>query len=250
MERRLAAILAADVVGYTRLMGDDEAGTLTRLKAHRKDFVGPKIAEHKGRIVKLMGDGLLAEFASVVDAVACAAALQAGMAERNADVPEPRRIVLRIGINLGDVIIEGDDIYGDGVNIAARLEGLAEPGGICVSAKVHDEVANKLALGFEDLGARELKNVGDGRVVRRRGGGRRGGASDPREALHRRAALHQHVGRPGAGVLRRRHQRGPDHRAVEDPLVLRHRPQQHLHLQGPGGRGDPGRPRAGRALRP
>jgi adenylate cyclase len=159
LERRLAAILAADVVGYTRLMGDDEAGTLERLKAHRKDFVGPKIAEYRGRIVKLMGDGHLAEFASVVDAVACAAALQAGMAERNADVPVPRRITLRIGVNLGDVIIEGDDIYGDGVNIAARLEALAEPGGICVSAKVHDEVANKLPLGFEDMGAQELKNV-------------------------------------------------------------------------------------------
>ncbi len=147
MKRRLAAILAADVVGYTRLMGEDEAGTLTRLKAHRKDFVGPKIAEHKGRIVKLMGDGLLAEFASVVDAVACAAALQGGMAERNADVPDARRITLRIGVNLGDVIVEGGDIYGDGVNIAARLEGLAEPGGVCISAKVYEEVANKLALG-------------------------------------------------------------------------------------------------------
>ena len=167
MERRLAAILAADVVGYTRLMGDDEAGTLERLKAHRKDFVAPKIAEHKGRIVKLMGDGLLAEFASVVDAVACAAALQDGMAERNADVPDARRITLRIGVNLGDIIVEGGDLYGDGVNIAARLEGLAEPGGVCISAKVHDEVANKLALGYEDMGPQELKNVaGPVRVYR------------------------------------------------------------------------------------
>jgi adenylate cyclase len=159
VERRLAAILAADVVGYTRLMGDDEAGTLAALKAHRAEFIEPKIADHKGRLVKLMGDGALVEFASVIDALACAAELQSGMAERNRQAKDGPQITFRIGINLGDVIIEGDDLYGDGVNIAARLEGLAEPGGICVSAKVRDEVSNKLALGFEDLGAQELKNV-------------------------------------------------------------------------------------------
>jgi TolB-like protein len=161
LERRLAAILAADVVGYTRLMGEDEAGTLAALKAHREDFVDPTIAGHKGRIVKLMGDGALVEFASVIDAVTCAVEVQRGMAERNAEVAGERRIIFRIGINLGDVIIEGDDIYGDGVNIAARLEGLAEPGGICISAKVYEEVGNKLALGYEDLGAREVKNVAE-----------------------------------------------------------------------------------------
>jgi adenylate cyclase len=161
MERRLAAILAADVVGYTRLMGEDEAGTLQRLKAHREEFIEPKIAEHRGRLVKLMGDGALVEFASVIDALACAAEVQNGMAERNRQEADGRRITFRIGINLGDVIVEGDDLYGDGVNVAARLEGLAEPGGICISAKVYDEVKNKLALGYEDMGEQEVKNVAE-----------------------------------------------------------------------------------------
>ena len=159
MERRLAAILAADVVGYSRLMGDDEEGTLARLKAHRGEVIDPAIGKHKGRIVKLMGDGALAEFASVVDAVRCAVDIQEAMSERNADVPEDRRIELRIGVNLGDVIIEDDDIYGDGVNIAARLEGLAEPGGICVSGTVFDHVEGKVDLNFADLGERQVKNI-------------------------------------------------------------------------------------------
>ena len=131
IERRLAAILIADVVGYSRLMEEDEAGTLAALKAHRAELIDPKIAEYHGRMVKLMGDGALVEFASVVNAVECAGDIQAGMAARNADVPEGRRIDFRIGINLGDIIIEGEDIYGDGVNIAARLQELAEPGGVC-----------------------------------------------------------------------------------------------------------------------
>ena len=129
MERKLAAILAADVVGYTRLMSEDEAGTLAALKAHRAEFIEPKIAEHRGRLIKLMGDGALVEFASVIDALACAAEMQCGMAERNRQASEGPLITFRIGINLGDVIVEGDDLYGEGVNIAARLEGLAEPGG-------------------------------------------------------------------------------------------------------------------------
>ena len=133
MARRLAAILAADVVGYSRLMAADEKGTHARLKALRQDFIEPKIAEHHGRVAKLMGDGALVEFASVVDAVECAVAIQSGVAERQAELPEDRRIAFRIGINIGDVIIEGDDIYGDGVNVAARLEALAEPGEICVA---------------------------------------------------------------------------------------------------------------------
>jgi adenylate cyclase len=142
-------------------MGNDEAGTLTALKAHREEFIEPKIADHKGRLVKLMGDGALVEFASVIDALACAAELQSGMAERNRQAGNGPRIVFRIGINIGDVIVEGDDLYGDGVNLAARLEGLAEPGGICISAKVYDEVKNKLALCYQDLGEREVKNVAE-----------------------------------------------------------------------------------------
>ncbi len=161
MERRLAAILAADVVGYTRLMGADEAGTLRRLTDLRRQVLEPLIAEHHGRVVKLMGDGLLVEFASVVDALTCAVAWHNGVVEREAASVEDKPLKFRIGINLGDVIVEGDDIHGDGVNIAARLEALAKPGGICVSAKVYDEVANKLGLGFEDLGAPELKNVAE-----------------------------------------------------------------------------------------
>ena len=136
VKRRLAAILAADVAGYSRLMGADETGTLTRLKAHRRELIDPNITEHKGRIVKTTGDGLLIEFASVVDAVQCAVEMQAGMAQRNAGVPAERRIEFRIGINLGDVIIDEDDIFGDGVNVAARLEALAAPGGICVNRVV------------------------------------------------------------------------------------------------------------------
>ena len=140
-------------------MNDDEEGTLARLKAHRNEAIDPTIGKHRGRIVKLMGDGALAEFASIVDAVRCAVDIQAAMSERNADVPEDRRIQLRIGVNLGDVIVEGDDIYGDGVNIAARLEGLAEPGGICVSGTVFDHVKGKVDLDFADLGERQVKNI-------------------------------------------------------------------------------------------
>src|ERR1700732_4777142 len=147
--RRLAAILAADVAGYSRLMGVDEEGTLERLKAHRRQLIDPKIGEHRGRIVKTTGDGLLVEFASVVDAVRCAAALQREMALRNDGIAKERRIEFRIGINLGDIIIDEHDIYGDGVNVAARLEAFAEPGGICVSRVVRDQVRDKVDFGFE-----------------------------------------------------------------------------------------------------
>jgi class 3 adenylate cyclase/tetratricopeptide (TPR) repeat protein len=159
VKRRLTAILAADMVGYSRLMGADEAGTLAALKKHRAELIDPTVAAHDGRIVKLMGDGMLAEFASVVDAVQCAVVLQQETAARNADVPKDRRIEFRIGINLGDVILDGDDIYGDGVNIAARLESLAEPGGICISGAVHDAVGNKLAVRPEFMGEKEVKNI-------------------------------------------------------------------------------------------
>jgi adenylate cyclase len=157
--RRLAAILAADVAGYSRLMGADEEGTLERLKTLRRELLDPKISEHKGRIVKTTGDGLLVEFASVVDAVRCAAAVQQAMPERNAGVAADNRIELRIGINLGDVIVEGDDLYGDGVNIAARVEALADAGGVFVSNTVHDQVRDRLPFAFEDLGEQQVKNI-------------------------------------------------------------------------------------------
>ena len=159
MARRLAAILAADVVGYSRLMAVDEAGTHARLKALRKDFIDPKIAEHHGRVAKLMGDGAIVEFGSVVQAVECAAAIQAGVAEYQAELPEDRRIAFRIGINIGDVIMEGDDIYGDGVNVAARLEALAEPGEICVSRTVYNHAKAKVPFGFEPMGEHRVKNI-------------------------------------------------------------------------------------------
>jgi TolB-like protein/class 3 adenylate cyclase/tetratricopeptide (TPR) repeat protein len=159
VERRLMAILAADVAGYSRLMGEDEEGTLAALKAIRREVSDPKITEHRGRVVKTTGDGLLVEFPSVVDAVRCAAAVQCAMAQRNAEIPQERRIEFRIGINLGDVIIEDEDIYGDGVNVAARLEALAEPGGIYVSRVVHDQVRDKVDFGFEDLGEQPVKNI-------------------------------------------------------------------------------------------
>jgi TolB-like protein/class 3 adenylate cyclase len=182
MERRLAAILAADVVGYSRLMGEDEAGTLDALKALRKELVAPEIERHKGRVVKLMGDGLLAEFGSVVEAVACAAAIQSAMPERNADRAPERKVQLRIGINLGDVIVEGRDIYGDGVNVAARLEALADPGGICISATAHATVDGKLDLAFEDIGEQHVKNIAKPIGVYRLVGG---GASQARQSTLR-----------------------------------------------------------------
>ena len=158
VERRLAAILAADVAGYSRLMGADEVGTLAALKAHRRVIVDPAIAQHHGRIVKTTGDGMLVEFASAVDAVTCAVAVQEKMAERTAEGTGPR-IQFRMGINIGDIIIDGDDIFGDGVNVAARLEGIAEPGGICLSASAYDQVRGKVAVEFADLGEQKLKNI-------------------------------------------------------------------------------------------
>jgi TolB-like protein/class 3 adenylate cyclase len=157
--RRLAAILAADVAGYSRLIGADEEGTLNRLRSIRAEVIDPRITENRGRIVKTTGDGLLVEFSSVIDALRCATEIQKGMAERNADVPPTDRIEFRMGINVGDVVVENDDIFGDGVNIAARLEGLADPGGICVSARVQEDAAGRLDLTFEDLGEQSLKNI-------------------------------------------------------------------------------------------
>ena len=159
VERKLAAILSADVVGYGRLMSEDEAGTLARLKAHRAEFIDPEIASHGGRIVKLMGDGALVEFPSVVDAVDCSVAMQQGMAKRNADVTDGKRIDFGIGINLGDIIIEGDDIYGDGVNVAARIQEIAASGGVCISGDAYRQVKGKIDAAFDDLGEQQVKNI-------------------------------------------------------------------------------------------
>jgi adenylate cyclase len=159
VQRRLAAILATDVAGYSRLMGADEEGTLAQLKAHRREVIDPTIAAHNGRIVKTTGDGALVEFPSVVDAVRCAIEIQGEMMGRNADVPEDKRLAIRIGINVGDIIIEGEDIYGDGVNVAARLEALAEPGGICISRSTRDQIRDKLDLALEDMGDQTVKNI-------------------------------------------------------------------------------------------
>src|SRR5262245_50633193 len=157
--RRLAAILAADVVGYSRLMGANEVGTLLALKTHRQELIDVQVTEHGGRIVKLTGDGMLVEFPSVVNAVECAAKIQREMVARNFEVPEDRRIEFRIGINLGDIILEDDDIYGDGVNVAARIESIARPGGVSVSAIVRDSVQGRPDLQFEDTGEQKLKNI-------------------------------------------------------------------------------------------
>ena len=185
--RRLAAILAADVVGYSRLMGRDESGTLAALKLRFKQVVEPLIARHDGRIFKVAGDSVLVEFGSAVDAVHCAIDLQLGMAAANGDVPEDRRIVLRIGINLGDVVVEGSDRYGDGVNIAARLEGIAEPGGIAVSGTTYDAVRNKVKAGFEDLGVVTLKNIAEPAHVYRVTGTPRTAASPSRTSTEKPA---------------------------------------------------------------
>ena len=161
VDRRLAAIFAGDIAGYSRLMGVDEEGTLRLLKAHRKELVDPKITEHRGRIVKTTGDGMLVEFVSVVDAVRCAVDIQRGMRERNSGIPAEKRIQFRIGINVGDIIIDGDDIYGDGVNVAARLEGLAEPGGVCVSDDAQRQIRGKVDTNLEDMGPQNLKNIAE-----------------------------------------------------------------------------------------
>src|SRR6185369_7115652 len=158
-QRRLAAILAADVVGYSRMMEADEAGTLATLKARRKAVLEPLIATYRGRVFKITGDGVLVEFASAVNAVQCAVDLQQGMATANADESDHRHINIRIGVNLGDVMVEGGDLYGDGVNIAVRLEAIAEPGGIIVSGTAYDHLKHKLKVGFDDLGAQALKNI-------------------------------------------------------------------------------------------
>ena len=181
VERRLAAILAADVAGYSRLMGVNEEGTLATLKAHRRELFDPKIAEHRGRIVKTTGDGALVEFASAVDAVRCAAEIQRGMSKRNVAIPPDRRIEFRMGINVGDVVVDGDDIFGDGVNVAARLEGLSEPGGICISGRVQEDAQGRIDIAFDDAGEQQLKNIA--RPVRVYRARLEGASSQPPSAL-------------------------------------------------------------------
>ena len=196
MERRLAAILVADVVGYSRLITSDEAGTLAALKARRVDCLQPLVARHKGRLVKLMGDGVLLEFASAVSAVQCAVDLQAAMAEANSVLPEERQIVLRIGVNLGEVVVEGGDIFGDGVNVAARLEAVCEPGGVCLSDSVHRQIRGKINLNFEDLGEQNLKNIAEPTRVYRVVSAASASVSTPApdgldKAIHRGAPIRQ-----------------------------------------------------------
>jgi adenylate cyclase len=273
VERRLAAILAADVAGYSRLMGADEEGTLAALRAVRRELGDPKIAEHRGRIVKTTGDGLLVEFASVVDAVRCAVEVQREMIVRNAAIPAQRRIEFRMGVNVGDIIIEDGDIFGDGVNIAARLEALAEPGGICLSAAAHEQVRDRLDIAFDDLGEQQVKNItrpvrvfripitltlptpsarapslsriaGEGEPRRAGdavGEGKQALAS-ARQTVDRGAALRQYERRSRAGIFRRRHGRGDHYRALAHPLALCHRQQFELHLQGPSDRREAGWP--------
>jgi adenylate cyclase len=182
LERRLTAILAADVAGYSRLMGADEEGTLAHLKSFRKTLLDPKIVEHRGRIVKTTGDGMLVEFASAVDAVRCAVEIQRRMAEQNADAPQDTRIKFRVGIHVGDIIIDDNDIFGDGVNIAARLEGIAEPGGVCISDDAHRQIRGKVDIAFEDMGSQTLKNIAEPmRIWRIRIGGE-GVSASPQSA--------------------------------------------------------------------
>ena len=231
--RKLAAILAADVVGFSRLTGADEDRTLARLRALRSDLIDPTIAVHRGRVVKRTGDGALVEFRSVVDAVRCALEIQNAMVERNAGVPAERRIDFRIGVHLGDVVEESDgDLMGDGVNIAARLEGIAQPGAICLSEQAYRQVKSRLDIAVSDLGATQLKNIAEpvrafllevGRpapakpatLAMAETAKSRGPARAARQAVDRRPGVPEHERRPRAGIFRRRDQRGHDHRPLE-----------------------------------
>ena len=209
VQRRLAAVVAADVVGYSRLIEQDEATTLAALKDRRRRVLNPLLASHHGRIVKLMGDGFLAEFGSAVNALECALALQKGMAAANENAAADRCIVLRIGINLGDVVVEGNDLYGDGINIAARLEQLAEPGGILVSGSVRDFVSNKVDISFENAGLQNSEEHHHaGTMLARLGNAKRPGRcqeSHGGKAIDCRAALYKHVRRSRTGLLLRWH---------------------------------------------
>jgi adenylate cyclase len=226
--RKIAAILVADVVGYSRLAGADEDRTLSRLRGLRSDLIDPAIDAHHGRIVKRTGDGSIIEFRSVVDAVRCAIEVQNGMIERNAGLPPERRIEFRIGIHLGDVVEEDDgDLMGDGVNIAARLEGICEPAGIVLSNAAYEHARDRVKEPFIDLGEKALKNIA--RPVRAYG-------LTFRQALDRGPALPEHEWRSRAGLFRGRHGGGHRHRVVPDQMAVCHRSQLELRLQRQGGR--------------
>ena len=237
MQRKLTAILCADVVGYSGLMEADETGTLERLKANRSRIFDPHVATHRGRVFKLMGDGALVEFASVVAAVNCALAIQEATAQAEQEISEAKRISYRIGINLGEVVVEGDDIYGDGVNVAARLQALAEPGGVALSLTVRDQVAGKVAAEFDDLGEHTVKNIARPvHVFALRAAAARtssgGDAARAAAAVDLRAAVRQHERRSRAGVFQRRHHRGHHHRSLQGLRPRRRFAQHGLHLQG------------------
>jgi class 3 adenylate cyclase len=242
--RRLAAILAIDMVGYSRHIEADEAGTIARQKSHRKEQIDPVLREHGGRIVKTTGDGLLVEFGSVVDALEGAVRMQRAVAEAEVSTAKERRIQYRAGINLGDIVIDDDDILGDGVNIAARLEAMAEPGGIYITASVFEQVVGKLDLVFDDLGELQVKNIQRPvRVYRVRleiapsaAQGLFRGVAVAAKAIDCGAALSGHECGKGPGVFRRRRRRGYHYRTVAKPCVLRHRAQLVVHLQGQIGR--------------
>ena len=263
IERRLAAIVSADVCGYSRMMANDETGTLNALKVLRRDLIDPIIAKYHGRIVKLMGDGALIEYASVVDAVESSVEVQRSVIEQNAGRPDDESICFRIGINLGDIIIDGDDIYGDGVNIAARLQKIADPDGISVRREVYNQVRDKLPYVFEDMGEIAVKNIPrpihvfkvliDG-VPTDAGKAAPDDAPKPGPALPDKPSIAvlpfvNMSGRCRAGVLRRRHHRGHHHRAGAFSESVRDRPQLDIHLQGQIGARRGRRPRAGRPLR-
>ena len=240
----------ADVAGYSRLVGADEEGTLAQWKAHWRALIEPKIKEYSGRIVRITGDGLLVEFTSVIAAVRCAVEVQRTMVKRNADVPQERRIEFRMGINVDDIIIEARDIFGDGVNIAARLEAWLSPA-VFASPAGSKEVHGRLNVVFEDTGEHKLKNISRPiRVYRLRPNGTAANLTRAaRQAVDRRAAVPEHERRSGAGIFRRRHGGGHHHGAIAHALAVRDRAQFELHLQGPGRRREAGRSRARRALR-
>ena len=254
--RRLAAILAADIVGYSRLMGEDETGT-ARAVSERREAARPIVADLGGRVVKTTGDGLLLEFSSVVAAVECAIAIQKLMAERNAGTPEDKRILYRIGVNLGDVLVEGDDILGDGVNIAARLESICEPGGIFVSGAAYDHVVGRVDAAFADLGEQALKNILRPVRAYALGPGSDPTASAPAAPRKQEPprlsiivlSFRQYRRRSGTGIFRRRRHREPDHRSVASERLARDRAEHRIHLQRQGFRRNDDRARVERSLR-
>ena len=242
VERRLSAILAADVAGYSRLMHNDEEATHAKLTALLADAVAPAIAEHGGRIVKNTGDGFLAEFPSAVEAVRAAVQFQTRIKELTIGEAEDRRIAFRVGVNIGDVIVEPHDIFGDGVNIAARLESIAEPGGICISSSAYDQVRGKVGVEFADLGEQNLKNIArpvrayavvrDGLGLATQSGSTTPSPPSAPRLVHRGAAVRQHRRRSRARLLRRWRDREPDHGLVAHQRLVRDRSQHRVHLQG------------------